>query len=76
MDLLSKTLRMIAALVMALVVAGFMLAFINSDTHEFFLAAYVAPLALVMFGASALLDPNRHPNNMQQSAINNQHSIS
>jgi predicted Co/Zn/Cd cation transporter (cation efflux family) len=64
MDLLSKTLRMIAALVMALVVAGFMLAFINSDTHEFFLAIYVAPIALVFFGASALLDPHRHPDSI------------
>ena len=64
MDLLSKTLRVIAAVVMALVVAGLMLAFINSDTHEFFLAVYVAPLALIMFGASSLLDPNRHPDSI------------
>jgi hypothetical protein len=69
MNALSKTLRVVAAIVMAMVVAGFMLAFINSDTHEFFLAAGVAPIALVFFGASTLLNPHRHSDDPQQSAF-------
>jgi hypothetical protein len=66
MRVVSKTLRLIAALVMALAVAGFMLAFINHDSHEFFVALLISPLALIMEGASVMLDPdhihsNHHP---------------
>ena len=71
MDALSKVLRVVAAIVMALVVAGFMLAFINSDEHEFFLSILFAPIALILFGASTLLDPHRHPSGPGAGAISN-----
>jgi len=55
MHTLSKILQFVAAVVMALVVAGFMLAFINSDSHEFFLSVMFAPFAIIFFGVSSLL---------------------
>jgi hypothetical protein len=69
MGTLSKVLRVVAATVMAVVVAGFMLAFINSDSRDFFLAVSASPLALIFFGVSSLLDPNRHHDDPQQSAF-------
>jgi uncharacterized membrane protein len=59
MSLVSKALRVVAAMVMAMVVAGFMLAFINDDGHEFFLAIATSPIALIVFAVSALLEPHR-----------------
>ena len=57
MDLLSKLLRIVAGVFLVLVVAGSMLAFINSDSHEFLVAMQAAPLALICFAASILIDP-------------------
>jgi hypothetical protein len=45
-----------------MVVAGFMLAFINGDGHEFFLAVALSPIALIVFAISALLEPRRGEN--------------
>jgi hypothetical protein len=45
---------------MSLVVAGFMLAFIDHNERAFFLSILVAPLALVFHGISMMLDPQQH----------------
>lgn len=62
MNVLSKGLRIVAAMTMTMVVAGFMLAFINNDGHEFFLAIALSPIALIFFAISALLGPPRSEN--------------
>jgi hypothetical protein len=69
MDALSKVLRVVATIMMALVVAGFMLAFINSDEHAFFLSILFSPVALIFFGASTLLNPDRHQNGPGAGAV-------
>jgi ABC-type uncharacterized transport system permease subunit len=59
MRAVSTTFRFVAAMILALVVAGFMLAFINQDAHDFFVAVFVAPLGLIFEGMSHFLGP-RH----------------
>jgi hypothetical protein len=59
MRVVSRTLKLVAALIMALVVAGFMLAFIDDNSREFFLSILVAPVALIFQGMSAMLDAQR-----------------
>ena len=59
MRAVSTTFRVVAALILALVVVCFMLAFINSNTRDFFTAIFIAPLGLIFHGMSHFLGPRQ-----------------
>ena len=60
MQAVSTTFRFVAALILALVVVCFMLAFINQDSRDFFAAIFVAPLGLLFHGMSHFVGPRHY----------------